>query len=142
MALQPGLALPLRAETWRAPAPHDPAASWFPLREPEGLIKLVTELQVLFRVGGFQVLVSLLQFPEKGLRSPPHLTSSQPHPRRKGASAGKPADLPVQALHGVLKVFQVLWETPFHLWVHLQGVSLLQGSRQEEGRLKTPWPVK
>lgn len=63
--------------------------------------------------------------------APLHLTSSQPCPRREGASAGKPADLPVQALHGVLKVLQVLWETPFHLWVYLQGVSFLQGSRQE-----------
>lgn len=66
------------------------------------------------------------------MASPAPSSSPLPSPALgEGARAGKPADLPVQALHGVLEVLQVLWETPFHLWVYLQGVGPLQGSRQE-----------
>ena len=55
-----------------------------------------------------------------------------------GHQGREAADLPVHAIHGVLKVFQVFWEAPLQLRVHLQGVSLLQGSKAGRKVKKLP----
>lgn len=50
----PGFAPEVRdMEGQASPTPQNPAASWVPFRDPQGLVEVVPQLQALSRVCGF-----------------------------------------------------------------------------------------